>query len=195
MKTDDFINTATDSTAWLKKAKALRRSADSLWDLFTEELKNAYKSGTDELDLDYLEYATDVLRNSQLLYSLCAECVLKGLLIKNDPSSISITTVIDGNREFVSAEFRKIGKIQIDTHNLEKLAEAAGVLKNNEKTDTRELLAFSTQCIQWVGRYPVPLDSESVFKERGVLPQQAFIHYYRDFMDPFLDKLFAVYEC
>ncbi|WP_020674479.1 hypothetical protein [Geopsychrobacter electrodiphilus] len=195
MKTEEFINTATDPKAWCKKAKSLRQSADALWEIFTSELLKSIDKETRKQDEDKFDSAVNILRNCQFFYSLCAECLLKGIIIKNDPKSTSIIATIDGTGEFVSAQIKKLGNTQIDTHNLEKLAEVAGVIKQNENADTRELLAFSTVCIQWIGRYPVPLSTEANFTHRGKLPGKAFNHYYRDFMDPLLDELFAEIEC
>lgn len=49
--------------------------------------------------------------------------------------------------------------------------------------------AFSNFCINWIGRYPVPLDANADFTRRGVLPTKAFHNFYRDFMEPFLDDI------
>jgi len=90
-----------------------------------------------------------------------SDCRLNGLIIKNDPKSVLIGTTVDATGTVIDAEIKQIGGIRIDTHNLEKPAKVAGILKPGEQTDIRELLAFSTFCIHWFGRYPFTVDSRA----------------------------------
>ncbi len=138
--------------------------------------------------------AIDVLNNCQFLYSLAAECALKGLIIKQQPKDVIFETSVDGTGTLIDARLKQIGKARIDTHNLEKLAEIAGMVEAGNNAEIRELLAFSTFCIHWIGRYPVPLDTKFDFTLRGKLPAASFGHYYRDLMDPFLDLVLAAMD-
>ncbi|OAI07800.1 hypothetical protein A1353_06335 [Methylomonas methanica] len=190
VKPEEFLKKARDPSAWRAKAFSLRRSADVVWDAFSHRLLDAIDKETKSLNEDKLSEATDVLRNCQFLYSLAAECALKGLIIKLHPSDVTFETTVDGMGSLIDAKIKQIGKTRIDTHNLEKLAEISGILGVGGHAERRELLTFSTFCINWIGRYPVPLGTDSDFIPRGKLHAGLFNHYYRDLMDPFLDEVF-----
>lgn len=188
---EEFLTRARSPMAWKAKAISLRRSADAVWDAFSETLLKSIDKESKSLDEEDLQCAIDLLRNCQLLYSLAAECALKGLIIQQSPTDVVFETTVDGTGALLNARIRQIGKTRIDTHNLEKLAEISGVLGPSDGAELRELLAFSTFCINWIGRYPVPLDANSDFMPRDQLPAVVFNHYYRDLMDPFLDEVLA----
>lgn len=194
MTPEQFLKRASAPAQWLNKARALRRSADVVWEEFNNRLFSAKDAGTGKFSPEKTESAIDIHFNSLLLYSLSAECALKGLIIKNDPSSVLFKTTMNGSGELIDAEITKLGSTSFDTHNLERLAEIVGMLKPGDRPELRELLAFCTHCIQWLGRYPTPLDSESDFIPRGKIPGAAFGHYFRDFMDPFLDEVMSKLE-
>jgi len=186
---EEFLTQARDPMAWRAKAISLRRSADAVWEAFSGALLKSIDKEKKSFNEEAFQGATDLLRNSQLLYSLAAECALKGLIIQKSPADVVFETTVDGTGALRDAKIKQIGKTRIDTHNLEKLAEISGVLDANGNAELRELLAFSTFCINWIGRYPVPLDTNSDFMPRGQLPAVVFNHYYRDLMDPFLDEV------
>ena len=165
-----------------------------VWDEFNNRPLSAKEVGTGKFSSEKSEAAIDIHFNSLLLYSLSAECALKGLIIKNHPSSVLFKTTMNGSGELIDAEITKLGSTSFDTHNLERLAEIVGMLKPGDRPELRELLAFCTHCIQWLGRYPIPLDSASDFIPRGTIPGAAFGHYFRDFMDPFLDEVMSKLE-
>lgn len=194
MKPEEFLQRARDPLAWKSKAISLRRSADAVWEAFSSTLLESIDQKKKTFDEVKLSEATDVLRNGQLLYSLAAECALKGLIIQQNPTDVVFETTVDGTGALLDAKIKQIGKARIDTHNLEKLAEISGVVGANSNADMRELLVFSTYCINWIGRYPVPLDTNSDFVPRGQLPANVFNHYYRDLMDPFLDEVLAKFS-
>ena len=189
MSPDEFLRRARDPMAWRSKAISLRRSADVVWDESSRRRLDSIVVQTKSYDEAKSEEAIDVLRNCQFLYSLAAECALKGLSIKQHPKEVVFDTTVDGTNSLIDAKIRQIGKTRIDTHNLEKLAEISGMVSTGGQAAIRELLAFSTFCINWFGRYPVPLESTSDFLPRGKLPGVVFNHYYRDLMDPFLDSV------
>lgn len=194
MRPEDFLQKACDPTAWRTKAVSLRRSADVVWDEFLRRSQDAINKETDLFDDDKYNEATDILRNSQFLYSLAVECALKGLIIKQQPTEVIFETTVNGTGSLINARFKQKEKNQFD-HDLEKLAEMSGMVGNDEHAEIRELLRFSTFCINWFGRYPVPLDTmKSKFIPRGKLPGSAFYHCYRDLMDPFLDRVMATLD-
>ncbi|MDQ8196453.1 hypothetical protein QEH59_18635 [Coraliomargarita sp. SDUM461004] len=190
MEVNRFIECASDPTHWEKKALSLRKAAEAVWDLFEKEWLKGVSTRPLDIDVFQNELAENLLSNSQLLYGLSAECALKGILIKKDPKSIQFTTIVDGTRNVTSAEISKKGNSSIDTHNLEKLAKEAGVLKPETEDGIKEILAYCTEIVIWRGRYPVPLKTDGGFRFRGKLPGVAFVHYFRDVFDPFLDELF-----
>lgn len=188
---EEFLQRARDPIAWKAKAISLRRSADAVWNAFSEALLGSIDKESRSINEESLEDATNILRNCQLLYSLAAECALKGLIIQQSPTEVVFETIVDGTGKLLDAKIKQIGKTRIDTHNLEKLAEISGAVGANDDVHLRELLAFSTFCINWIGRYPVPLDTNSDFMPRGKLHVSVFNHFYRDLMDPFLDAILA----
>jgi hypothetical protein len=191
MTPEQFLKRASTPVQWLNKAHALRQSANAVWEESQKRQLCARDAATGKCDPDKAGPAIDIHFNSLLLYSLSAECALKGLIIKNDPSSIRFKTTMDGTGELVDAEITKLGSTSFDTHNLERLAEIVGMLKPGDRPELRELLSFCTHCIQWLGRYPIPLDSASDFIPRGKIPGAVFGHYFRGFMDPFLDDVIS----
>lgn len=191
MSPQEFLDTARNPLAWRSKGLSLRNSANVLWREFSDQLSDSISKETKQIDEEKLDDAEAVLRNSQFMYSLAAECFLKGLIIKQCPTDVVFDAELDGTGRLVEVSIKQIGKTRIDTHNLERLAEIAGVLQTGESRAMRELLAFSTFCINWIGRYPVPLSAGADFSPRGKLPHVVFGHYYRDLMDPFLDRTLA----
>ncbi len=182
MDVEKFIAEATNPEAWRTRALSLRESADAVWGLFGEKFTHA----------EFSE-AYPICLTSQFLYGLSAECLLKGLIIKQSPESITISTTMNGQGDITSAEIKKMGENSRDMHNLEKLAESAGLFKDKNNPTIRELLAYVSHCIRWRGRYPTPLSAESDFTPRGQLHYKEFGHYFRDIMDPFLDSLIEMY--
>ena len=178
MDADKFIAEATNPNAWKLRALSLRECADAIWELFDEKF----------CKVEFSEFYPICL-TSQFLYGLSAECLLKGLIIKQYPDSISISTTINGKGEVTSAEIKKMGENLKDMHNLEKLAKSAGLFNEGDNLTIRELLNYVSHCIRWRGRYPTPLSAESDFTPRGQLHYKEFGHYFRDIMDPFLDSL------
>ncbi|NLF99362.1 MAG: hypothetical protein GX565_04345 [Lentisphaerae bacterium] len=137
---------ASAPVQWLNKARSLRRSADVVWEEFNKRLFSAKDAGTGKFSAEKAEAAIDIHFNSLLLYSLSAECALKRLIIKNDPSSVLFKTTMNGSGELIDAEITKLGSTSFDTHNLERLAEIVGMLKPGDRPELRELLAFCTHC-------------------------------------------------
>jgi hypothetical protein len=190
MKAESFLEFASDPTHWRRKAESLRVSADALWDAFVLKMCEAVDKEKRAVDEPKMELATNVLRNCQFLYALSAECALKGLLLKSDPTSMQFLTKMDGSKNLLHAEILRKGTQTFDSHNLEKLAQQCGLLASGDDKETREMLSFCTRIIEWIGRYPVPLSSDMDFVPRGTVPFRAFGHYFRDFFDPFLDGVF-----
>jgi len=179
MNAEKFIKEATNPDSWLQKALSLRESADAVWELFGKKMSiDGYKNNT-----------YSICQTSQFLYGLSAECLLKGLIVKQAPDSMIISASIDGNGDLIDAEIKKIGDKIRDTHNLEKLAEAAGLFKEKENATIRELLSYMSHCVKWRGRYPIPLQAQEDFTPRGKLHYKEFGHFFRDIADPFLDSL------
>lgn len=56
-----------------------------VWEEFNKQLLSTRDTGTDNLSPEEAEAAIDIHFSSLRLYSLSAECALKGLIIKNDP--------------------------------------------------------------------------------------------------------------
>lgn len=190
MKPDAYIDYLTDPLHWKQKAVSLRVSGDAVWNEFMEQLKLSIDPKTKTMDDSKSEVAFAVLLNSQFLYSLAAECGLKGLLISDQPELLQITTVSDASGNMISAEIKRKGEFQFNTHNLQVLAEKSGILDEPEFQDMKEILAYATDVITWQGRYPVPLANDSDFKRKNTIPSKVFGHYFRDWLDPFLDRIF-----
>jgi len=183
MNPDEFLSRATNADSWFDEARSLRVAAKAVWDTF---LKYTQDSKQNE---ESLREAFYLLRNSQLLYALCAECALKGLLIKRFPQDVSISIMVDGKKQVSEATITRIGESLTTTHNLARLAEMADVLPK-EAEQTRELLDYCTHCIKWIGRYPVPLKHKVGVQKGRKKPPVFFGHTFLELMDGFLDEVF-----
>ena len=190
MKPETFKALLENPNCWRQKAASLRVSGDALWDTFLSQLKLDIQNPQAKLHNDEGRMlAFDVLWNCQFLYSLSAECGLKGLLIKRHPELLKIETTLDESGNVVSADIKK-GDFHFKTHSLEVLARKVGILDEPQFHDMPEILAYGTDVITWSGRYPVPLANDNDFKRRYKLPSKAFGYYFRDWFDPFLDRIF-----
>ena len=89
---------------------------------------------------------------------------------------------------------KKTGKHSNDLHNLVYLAELAGLLRPSERPETRELLNYATEAIRWLGRYPVPKNSNLQTAPTGHLPLGAFGFHFTDFISEFLDEIDNAFE-
>ena len=190
MEATKFIDQLKDPNAWMKKSKALRHSAAAVVESSLKTLRKVpIKDGQRSPDEDAIDMLTDVHGNGIFLYGLSVECALKALIIKKTPEHIEVSATIDGSGKITSAELKKIGKHSNDLHNLVYLAELAGLLKPSERPETRELLNYATEAIRWLGRYPVPKNSNLQTAPTGHLPLEAFGLHFTDFISEFLDEI------
>lgn len=191
-----------DPSSWRKHSRALRRSADVLWDTFAELLTTACaiaKKQNTELNV---ESALDALETAKLLYGLALETALKAWLIEHHPAKVEIRLTMTGDGLPKQAELKSFGLPTNQGHNLLALAEAVGVFGPNfshvVKTES-DGASLKTICrdlgevVVWRGRYPVPMTSFEPISPDPKVPSVALGHYLRDWLDPLLDAL--LFEC
>ena len=199
MQAKDFIEKSRSPEAWRKHSRALRHSANVLYDDFltvlAESVKEAKVLGQ---DIDHGR-AIEAIETAKLLYGLALETALKAWIIEYKPSQIEIRIAIDGTGEAKHAELKSFGVNGNQGHNLSALADVAGifdggtfelVLKTESDRDAfRAICRDLGQVVVWRGRYPVPMASfEPQPLVKGV-PWKAYVHYMRDWLDPVLNAL------
>lgn len=201
MQAEDFLEKSRNPRAWRKHSRALRHSANVLYDDFevilAESITEAMACGqkTD------LERAVEAIETAKLLYGLALETALKAWIIEHKPSQIEIKITIDGAGEAKHAELKSFGVNGNQGHNLSALADAAGIFEGGVFTEVLKTAsdrdAFRAICrdlgqvVVWRGRYPVPMASFEPQPLAKNVPWKAYVHYMRDWLDPMLDALLA----
>ncbi|MBN3754205.1 hypothetical protein G3N95_14735 [Paraburkholderia sp. Tr-20389] len=198
MTATDFLEQSRNPVAWRKRAAALRRSADLLWEEFCRVFIAAVaeaRDGKAELDL---EGTLEALEGAKLLYGLALETALKAWIIENHPSRIEVRVTMDGAGEATHAELKALGVPMSSGRNLLALAEAAELFgdrfqfvlrTDGDKQAMRNICRDLAEVVLWRGRYPVPLASADPTKLDPSVPPKAMAHYMRDWLDPVLDAL------
>jgi hypothetical protein len=194
----EFIERSRDPSAWRKHAKALRWSANLLWEEFTrvvtEEVSTAFQSKTEP----NLVASIEALETAKLLYGLTLETALKAWIIEHVPSKIELRVTMDGKGEATHAELKTIGVPASNGHNLLALAETAELFgerfrtvipTENDERMMRNICRDLAEVVLWRGRYPVPLASAAPIKLDPNAPGRGLAHYMRDWLDPVLDAL------
>lgn len=196
-----LLSTAIDADKWLAKSAGLRRAGNRLWDSFLEafvryglEAKSNRKDGAAAVFSELQDY----LSAAKLLYGLAIEAGLKAYLLRRQPSTIEFRLIADGTGELQSAEMKQFGVPLGTGHNLEQLAQKAGLLvrENNpvlplesDQRVVRDLLKHLSDVVYWSGRYPVPMRSGDEYERDSSVPGVAYGHYIRDWLDPLMDFL------
>lgn len=198
MQAAQFIERSKDAKAWRKHARALRRSADVLWQEFERSLLSAMRIGVSQGTEPDLDESIETFETTKLLYGLALETALKAWIIEHKPSEIEIRVTMDGSGEAKQAELKSIGVPSSQGHNLLALAEVAGLFTSTFAsvlvTDTdrdamRNICRDLGEVVVWRGRYPVPLASFEPLKLNPNVPAKALAHYLRDWLDPVLNAL------
>lgn len=201
MEADEFLKAAQSPVEWLKKSVALRHSAEELWEAFVLAMLHwgAYvKSGEpDEKNEADFDRAAGILDAAKLLYGLSLETAFKARIIETEPTSIEFRMTADGAGKIKHAEIKEFGASLGAGHNLEYLAERAGLFESGDaavfgrESDLRairEILRHLTEVVVWSGRYPVPTKSGDRHRLPADLPARMFGHYIRDWIDVVLDE-------
>ena len=123
-----------DPYLWIRKAREVRRAADLIWAQFHKELKE-FTAGVDSDE----PFTGDV---AMMLYGLVIENLLKGALALKGRAS------------------KQNGNFDLKSHALEDLSISLLLPLCPEE---RELLERLENFIEWAGRYPIPLYSESLY--------------------------------
>lgn len=199
MDANQFLKVATDAAEWLKKSVALRRSADVLWEAFvgaTLEWASQVRANP-AMSATSWDEALEHLTSAKLLYGLALETALKGHILQVRPGDIEFKMTADGTGAVATAKVKHFGVALGQAHNLELLAERAGVFDRDSEpvfaTDDdyralREILKHLSEVIYWSGRYPVPLRSGETHKVPPDIPAKVFGHFIRDWLDQVLDR-------
>ncbi len=137
------IDPRSSQNLWDNRHKALA-SEQSAWVISAEELLRAFEMLAQQSEEDVrpgrdITAPFGVSNVAMMLGALAIENLLKAVCLPQ-----------------VSPLFNKRGAFDLDTHDLLKLAEDAGIALSQEE---RILLERLEQFITWAGRYPVPLRS------------------------------------
>jgi hypothetical protein len=194
----EFVERSRDPNAWRKHARALRRSANVLWEEFTRVLVDESTTAIRDKTDANLDLALEAFDTTKLLYGLTLETALKAWIVEHFPSKIEIRVVMDGRGDATHAELRAIGVPTSSGHNLLALAEAAdlfgerfqSIIRTEDgRRALRNICRDLGEVVLWRGRYPVPLASAEPMKLDPHAPWRAVAHYMRDWLDPILDEL------
>ena len=131
MNSTDFIKNAIDPVQWLRKSVELRRSANALWDAFFEQMliwSRKLRDGTPE-DESASDEVYGYLTSAKMLYGLSLETALKAHLLKNSPDTVQLKMSADGTGQVTEVEIKQFGVSLGSGHNLEQLAQRAGVFE------------------------------------------------------------------
>lgn len=201
MIAEKFLEKSRDPNAWRKHARALRRSADVVWEesvrLLVTDVNESRSRGVEP----ELETAIETIETAKLLYGLSLETALKGWIIEHDPTKIEVRVSMDGTGQAITAELRTVGVPISNGHNLLALAEAANLfgdrfrailVTDHDHRAMRNICRELGEVVLWRGRYPVPLASAEPLRLDPSIPPRALAHYLRDWLDPVLDALLDV---
>ncbi|NHV25852.1 hypothetical protein [Burkholderia sp. D-99] len=195
MLATEFIEKSRDPIAWRTHARALRRSANVLWDEFARALVN--EAEVKGRSSNFAE-AFEILETSKLLYGLALETALKAWIVEHVPSKIEVRVAMDGMGEAIHAELRAVGVPTSSGHNLLALAEAADLFgasfqsvlhHESDRRAVRNICRDLGEVVLWRGRYPVPLASTEPLKLDPSVPPKVVAHYMLDWLNPILDVL------
>lgn len=199
VEADEFLKNALDPVRWLEKSVELRRSGDALWDAFFEAALVWAKRTQEEPPADESAWhdVYGLLTSGKFLYGLAVESALKAHILRDAPGFVQLKMSGDGTGRVTEVEFKQFGMGMGSGHNLERLAERAGVFDrrsdplyhaDSDYRAIREILRHLTEVVYWSGRYPVPVRSGETFLIPPDVPPQAFGHYMRDWLDTLLDR-------
>lgn len=198
MQAAEFLNKSTAPEAWLKHARALRRSADAIWLQFEAALEADVAEAL-RLNVEIeLESSIETLEIAKLLYGLSFETALKARIIQTKPEDIEVRVTVNGSGTAMHAEIRSVGVPVSQGHNLLALAEVAGIFEEgfahvlkveSDRDAMRNICRDLGEVVLWRGRYPVPLASFEPMQLNPKVSQKALAHYLRDWLDPVLDEL------
>jgi hypothetical protein len=199
MHATQFVEKSLDARAWRKQSRALRRSADVLWDDFSVILTKDVIAWKKSNEHDFSP-AIEALETTKFLYGLALETALKAWLIENFPEKIEIRLSMSGDGSAKHAELKSFGVPSNQGHNILGLAEAAGIFGSDSnsliKTDSdiaaiKSIFRDLGEVVVWRGRYPVPMSSFEPLQIDPKVSKAAHLHYLRDWIDPILDMLLS----
>ena len=198
MHASAFLEKSRDPRQWRKHASALRRSADVLWEDFTEVLLTEVKRAAEASEDPSFLAAEEAFETTKLLYGLAFETALKAWIIEKHPEKFEIRVVLNGSGEATHAELRTVGVSTSSGHNTLALAEAAGLFDGTfaavirspaDERALRNICRDLSEVVLWRGRYPVPLASADPLRLDPKADPRAVADYIRDWLDPVLDML------
>lgn len=109
---------------------------------FEERGASPYRWWITAHELEVSSRSVPFLAVHKMLFGMSLECLLKGIMVANDPTVVS------------PEKFKK------KTHDLCSLADAANLGPDvAPSSEERAALNDLTPFIRWIGRYPIPLDS------------------------------------
>ncbi|WOB06928.1 hypothetical protein [Piscinibacter gummiphilus] len=198
MHATHFVEKSTDPEAWRKHSRALRRSADVLWDDFVELVARAVAIGKTKSVQPDFSAAIESIEIAKLLYGLALETALKAWLIEKTPEKVEIRLTMKGDGSPTQAELKSFGLPSNQGHNIFGLAEAAGVFgkpfasvikTDGDRAAVKNICRDLGEVVVWRGRYPVPMASFDSVPLDPKGPATAIAHHLRDWLDPLLDAL------
>jgi hypothetical protein len=185
MPPKQFINAIQNPKIWFEYSKKQRQVAEILLQSSLTSLSGDKKKL--EADLDNF---TTVFVNAHYHWGIAIENGFKAMIIKHQPSTVVYE--INNNNIVV----KKIGDRGGKNHDLLALAEVTGVLRPEYKllkyqsdyVALKEVLKHLTDMIRWGARYPLPMNSNNIYKFKGDIPRPLVYGFHiLDVMQPLFD--------
>jgi len=172
MKKKEYIEIAKNPWSWFRIADIQKQIGDKLLDLTHKDnsISNHH-----------------IMINAHFHYGIGIENGLKGLIVKNDPTSINFS--INGEQVVL----KTIGGRNIN-HNLLTLARDASIFDmtvykyDSDIKSLKIVLSHLSDAIKWLPKYPVPRNNNSMFIFDGSIPTALVYGYHiLDVMQPLFD--------
>jgi len=186
MDAQEYIEKATDPEAWFKKGDELIRDAEALADVFIDrfmDLEHSTDSENKDIQTDSSRLAS-MNTTEGFLHALAIENILKGYLLRKNPTDAEVSISADGNGNFKDVRLQEIGGAGL-THDLKSLFRRANLPEHLRREENpvieepsqieliEESLDHFTHSIRWKGRYPTPRDlDEQQTWMRGITPEE-----------------------
>ncbi|WP_411953579.1 hypothetical protein ACKXGF_09910 [Alkalibacillus sp. S2W] len=135
---------------WLSFAEELMESAEVLWKQNDGSIR--FEANFDEIEVFDSREVSGISRPYFLLVGFAIENLLKGLIVFDDPTTITS------------------GKIKrIKTHKITNLIKEIGEINFSE--EELEICKKIEEAIPYWGRYPIPLEAANITPDIGITPE------------------------
>ena len=186
---EKFMEAALDANRWFSRSHYLKESADNLHKACERYIMQSIPSpirigpppSVEERGRASMS-GLNAIMTSFLLYGLAIELALKGRIISHQPDKAKFNLSIDGKGRVIDASS------DLKSHNLEALANDAGLLEKGGDNETRVQLRLLSEYVKWRARYPIPNKSDN-FETDDVERGTSKWGQMKNFVESFLERV------